>query len=268
VNPVLAAEWEDSRKRFEHNQSVRSAAGKRGNAKRWDRKSDEDSSQTDRNCDKDASQNIATGTGTGTGTGTKGISKASPSHPEALPAGDSGELFPEPKGKSLTVAEQEAAIYECYPRKEGRRGALEAISKAVKRVMGGELPRGPCDALMARRLVYGLTLAYARSPAGSNPDRTRIPHPATWFNQARYADDQENWKFVNGEGGLNFGKNGRIDAITDSNRGALELLERMDSAADCGGRGLEAGADPGPFFEGAGGAIVAGDAGGDWRRAF
>jgi uncharacterized protein YdaU (DUF1376 family) len=69
-NSVCFEEWQESKAIFDHNQEVRSAAGKKGNEKRWgNRKCD----KKDRKCDTYAtksvaneSQNIATGTVTGT----------------------------------------------------------------------------------------------------------------------------------------------------------------------------------------------------------
>jgi len=40
------------------------------------------------------------------------------------------------------------------------------------------------------------TESFADSPLGKRPDKSKIPHPATWFNQQRYLDDSEAWQHV------------------------------------------------------------------------
>lgn len=110
------------------------------------------------------------------------VSKTSSSHP-----GGAGDV-------STPAKHPDLIIYEAYPRQEGRAAALTAIAKAVKRILGGEAGPELTDATVARRWLWKITATYARSPVGSNPDKTKIPHPSTWFNQSRYLDDQTNWK--------------------------------------------------------------------------
>ena len=64
------------------------------------------------------------------------------------------------------------AIYELYPRKVARPAALKAIAKAL----------GKCGFESLKKAV----LSFATSCAGK--DAQYIPHPATWFNQERWAD--------------------------------------------------------------------------------
>lgn len=72
-------------------------------------------------------------------------------------------------------------IYSAYPRKEARQDALRAIAKAMDRVPATEL--------------LGLTQTYAAAVAAWPPeDRCYVPHPATWFNGARYHDDPATWQ--------------------------------------------------------------------------
>lgn len=72
-------------------------------------------------------------------------------------------------------------IYAAYPRKEARQDALRAIAKAMDRVPATEL--------------LGLTQTYATAVAAWPPeDRCYVPHPATWFNGARYHDDPSTWQ--------------------------------------------------------------------------
>lgn len=67
-------------------------------------------------------------------------------------------------------------IYELYPLKAGKPGALRAIRKALKER----------DSIFLRER----TAAYAKAVDGTE---TLIPHPATWFNDERYNDDPSTW---------------------------------------------------------------------------
>jgi len=76
---------------------------------------------------------------------------------------------------SNRVTEAECVeIYEAYPRKSGRRKALEAIRQAIKR--GND-----------RVKMLEATKVFAQSPAGNNG--RFVPLPTTWFNQDRFLDD-------------------------------------------------------------------------------
>lgn len=80
-------------------------------------------------------------------------------------------------------------IYAAYPRKQGRGAALKAIHKAMKSVTGLELLEA--------------TNAYAKAVATWRvDDRAFVPHPATWFNQERYADDRRLWQRISPSQGL------------------------------------------------------------------
>jgi hypothetical protein len=76
------------------------------------------------------------------------------------------------KGKAEITATAQA-IYDAYPRKVGKPAAVKAIAKALAKI--------PAEELLAR------VQAFAESRKGQDPNFT--PHPATWFNQERYADD-------------------------------------------------------------------------------
>lgn len=91
------------------------------------------------------------------------------------------------------------AIYDRYPRKEGRRAALTAIDKAIVRLRKGEAGQNMA-AEEAAAFLLERTSAYAESPVGRQPDRTKIPHPTTWFNQGRYGDDPANWRQISVDG--------------------------------------------------------------------
>lgn len=95
-----------------------------------------------------------------------------------------------------TQADAEA-LYALYPRKQGRRKAIQAIQAAVKH-MAEAGDEAPLETL--REAV----VAYAESPAGRSPppgSEDFRPHPATWFNSERYYDDRENWQRANGGAG-------------------------------------------------------------------
>lgn len=75
------------------------------------------------------------------------------------------------------------AIYLVYPRKEGRKKALEAITKALKQSGLTEIE------MQARVRAY--KEATDRWP---EKDKRFIPFPATWFNQHRFMDDPAMWE--------------------------------------------------------------------------
>lgn len=85
-------------------------------------------------------------------------------------------------------------IYELYPRKVGRKKALESITAAVARLCGGEI-KG--EAISRETAIAGLkerVIAFAESPAGKRG--TYTPHPTTWFNRSSYLDDRAEWSAV------------------------------------------------------------------------
>jgi hypothetical protein len=67
-------------------------------------------------------------------------------------------------------------IYDAYPLKVGKPNALKAIEKAMKN-------HDP-------KKLLALTLQYS---SARGDDLTFVPHPATWFNQERFADDPKTW---------------------------------------------------------------------------
>jgi hypothetical protein len=83
---------------------------------------------------------------------------------------------------------QPEIIYQAYPLKVGKAKALVAIRKAIK---SGISP----DSLLERTQAYAAavsrwTPAQRYSPEG----RDFVPHPASWFNAARYEDDPSTWE--------------------------------------------------------------------------
>lgn len=89
-------------------------------------------------------------------------------------------------------------IYNCYPRKIGKRAAIKAIAGALSRLLQGE--KGSEQVFTSsddvRAFLEHRTRMFAQSPSGRRGEYT--PHPATWFNQSRYLDDESEWN-RNGE---------------------------------------------------------------------
>jgi len=83
------------------------------------------------------------------------------------------------------------AIYECYPRKVGRKAALRAIELAITRVQEGEYGR-PFTREEAVEGIKRRTIMFATSTAGKQGKYT--PHATTWFNRSSYLDDPKEWE--------------------------------------------------------------------------
>lgn len=83
------------------------------------------------------------------------------------------------KGTAQAARERDFAeeIYQAYPKRVGKPAAKLKIKKALAEV--------PFERLLE------LTIAYAQAVNGQDPQF--VPHPATWFNQARYNDDPSTW---------------------------------------------------------------------------
>ena len=78
--------------------------------------------------------------------------------------------------KGITNKELPLSIYNEYPRKVGKKDALKAIKKALK--------KETYDFLLEQ------TKQYAKSRQGE--DTRFTPYPSKWFNEERYNDDIEN----------------------------------------------------------------------------
>ena len=79
--------------------------------------------------------------------------------------------------KGSPASTQAEEIYAAYPRKVGKPAALRAIQRALK--------THPAEFLLARTKLFAATY---------NGPAHFIPHPATWFNEARFNDDPETWR--------------------------------------------------------------------------
>lgn len=82
-----------------------------------------------------------------------------------------------PLSVSVTVPlSQVKAVYGLYPKKVGKRAAFAAIERALK--------IKPFDEMLVA------VNAYLRKIKRDRTDPQYIPHPATWFNQGRYDDEE------------------------------------------------------------------------------
>lgn len=103
------------------------------------------------------------------------------------------------------------AIYQAYPRKVGKRAALDEIDRALRRIDAGKAgpdppPEDPVEWLGQR------TLDFARSPAGTAGKLT--PHPSTWYHQDRFDDDPAEWHRTE----ITHGKNGSTNGTHITSR--------------------------------------------------
>ncbi len=99
-------------------------------------------------------------------------------------------------------------IYSRYPRRVAQALALNAIGKAITLVAkAGTTDAHPDfegDEAAAAQWLGSRVDLYAQSAQARQPDKSKVPYPATWFNAGRYDDDPEEWRYVgtgNGFGG-------------------------------------------------------------------
>ena len=99
-----------------------------------------------------------------------------------------------------------AEIYAEYPRKVGKQDAIKGIEKSIvtisKRTAAENHEAFNGDINLAAGWLKSRTVLYANSPQGQREDKKYIPHPATWFNGARYDDDSETWKYAGASNGF------------------------------------------------------------------
>ena len=94
---------------------------------------------------------------------------------------DSCERDLKPSKPKHTIESMADTIYERYPRKIGKGAAIKAIISALK---------GGVDPNVLGAAVIAYAKAYNTWPL---EDKQYAPHPATWFNQRRWEDDQSQW---------------------------------------------------------------------------
>ncbi len=114
-----------------------------------------------------------------------------------------GSLGDTSKGKNLIAAKRAllvAELYGRYPRKVAKAEASKAIAKAIAIVAKRGTAGTPADEEAAAQWLGTRVDLYARSAHGRQPDKSKIPYPATWFNSGRFDDDPAEWDFVVGAG--------------------------------------------------------------------
>lgn len=84
------------------------------------------------------------------------------------------ELVPSKK----KIQELAESIYQEYPRKEAKEPGITAIIKAMK--------SNDPEWLLERTKAYASAIGWK--------EKQYLPHPATWFNQARFKDKPECWE--------------------------------------------------------------------------
>jgi hypothetical protein len=82
------------------------------------------------------------------------------------------EAIPVAAARGPTIAELFAGFWAAYPNKKGKGAARKAFERALKRATAREIAAG------LNRFAW---------PS----DRQFIPHPATWLNQDRWADEPD-----------------------------------------------------------------------------
>jgi len=118
-----------------------------------------------------------------------------------------------PKLTQKQTLEQAEEIYQLYPKKVGKAGAINAIAKAIKSGKSVEY-------LKIKTSLY--------AEKSSWKERQYIPHPQTWFNQARYDDDPREWE--NPRATATF-RNGKTQSQGTFNK-ILEEAERVNPIDD------------------------------------
>ena len=135
-----------------------------------------------------------------------------------------------PSDKRASIAKRSMlalGIYKRYPKKVAKDKALPAIGKAISAVS----KRGSAGAVgdegaTAQWLGTRVDL-YGKSAQARQPDKSKVPYPATWFNAGRYDDDDTEWQHVGlTKGGVRTYE--MLDGNTAEDAGLTEVLSRPD----------------------------------------
>jgi len=89
--------------------------------------------------------------------------------------------------KRAAIIPDAEQVYDLYPKKVGREDALRAISNALKK---HDLAYLLGKTNQFKECVESWPSSYRYFQDGGD----RCPHPASWFNAGRYADDPREWK--------------------------------------------------------------------------
>jgi len=96
-----------------------------------------------------------------------------------------------------------ADLYRRYPKKVGKAEAFKAIGKAIVAVAkAGATDTHPDfvgDEQAAAQWLGSRVDLYAQSAQARQPDKSKVPYPASWFNAGRYEDDEAEWNHTGGE---------------------------------------------------------------------
>jgi hypothetical protein len=106
-----------------------------------------------------------------------------------------------PKSKNLTAAKRAplvANLYSRYPRKVAKADAFKVIEKAIILVAKRDFPG---DEKAAADWLGSRVDLYARSSQAHQSDKSKVPYPASWFNAARYDDDEAEWSYAGSTSG-------------------------------------------------------------------
>ena len=133
----------------------------------------------------------------------RGISGNGGSQPaERTPGDASNEKRLTPAKRAILVAD----LYGRYPKKVGKDKAYKAIGEAIVAVAkAGATDTHPDfagDEQATAQWLGSRVDLYAQSAQARQPDKSKVPYPASWFNAGRYDDDTTQWEYVGFENGF------------------------------------------------------------------
>lgn len=100
------------------------------------------------------------------------------------------DMFPVATAEGQDVGGVTAAdIYDAYPRKVGKAGALKAIEKAMR-----VSDRTPANLLQQTKAYAAAVKTWPPTARYTVAGVDTVPHPATWFNRGSYDDPPEEWQ--------------------------------------------------------------------------
>ena len=118
-------------------------------------------------------------------------------------------------------------IYNRYPRKVAKDAALKAIDKAISAVSKRGSACAVGDEEAAAQWLGSRVDLYAKSAQARQPDKSKVPYPASWFNAGRYDDDEQEWNHVGlTKGGARAYE--MLDGHAEDDAGLTEVLSRPD----------------------------------------
>jgi hypothetical protein len=124
----------------------------------------------------------------------------SPNERGRVDSGD-GPAVNTSKSKRLATARRTPLVenlYSRYPRKIAKAAAFKVIEKAIVLVAKRDFPG---DEKAAADWLGSRVDLYARSQQALQLDKSKVPYPASWFNAARYDDDEAEWSYAGSTSG-------------------------------------------------------------------